>query len=232
MFNIPNLDRVRLLTKIEVFTEIPLMLLSIVMIPLLVGPFLWEMSDSEKFLFFILDILIWIVFLIDMLIKVTISVDRLDYIKSNWIEVIVVLVPWFRPFRIFRLVVFALKTYKGFSRACKPDFLLIYAFGFVIVASTLLTTFEQNNMSALDSFVDSVWWSVVTITTVGYGDMVPESSVGRIVAVFLMLGGISIFGAITANIASLVSAAEDPNTKLIEDLTREIEQLKLAIENK
>ena len=232
MFNIPNFDRVRLLTKIEVFTEIPLMLLSIVMIPLLVGPFLWEMSDSEKFLFIILDILIWIVFLIDMLIKVTISVDRLDYIKSNWIEVIVVLVPWFRPFRIFRLVVFALKTYKGFSRACKPDFLLIYAFGFVIVASTLLTTFEQNNMSALDSFVDSVWWSVVTITTVGYGDMVPESSVGRIVAVFLMLGGISIFGAITANIASLVSAAEDPNTKLIEDLTREIEQLKLAIENK
>ena len=84
MFNIPNFDRVRLLTKIEVFTEIPLMLLSIVMIPLLVGPFLWEMSDSEKFLFFILDILIWIVFLIDMLIKVTISVDRLDYIKSNF----------------------------------------------------------------------------------------------------------------------------------------------------
>ena len=220
-----------LLKKLERATEIPLMLLSLLMIPLLVGPFLWHMSDGEETTFFIIDIFIWLLFAVDMGVKVTISTNRVGYLKSHWLELIAVVVPWFRPLRVVRLIAFAVKGYKGITRAGKPDFLLVYAVGLVMIASTLVTTFEQGQSSVLESYSESLWWSIVTITTVGYGDMVPASQIGRIVAVFLMLGGIGIFGAITANLASMFSTSEDPNTELIEDLAREIKELRSEIRN-
>jgi len=49
---------------------------------------------------------------------------------------------------------------------------------------------------------DGMWWAVQTVTTVGYGDLVPESTAGRLVAALVMLGGISFLAVITAAIAS------------------------------
>ncbi len=139
------------------------------------------------------------------------------------------IIPWFRPLRLVRLLVFALKSYKGITRVGKPDFLLVYAVGLVMISSTLVTTLEQGHNTPLASFSESLWWSTVTITTVGYGDMVPTTQIGRIVAVILMLGGIGIFGAITANLASWFSNSDNPNTELIAELTEEIQELKLAM---
>jgi len=219
-------SRDKLLERLENITEIPLMLLSLIMIPLLVGPFLWDMTEKEENLFFILDVLIWLIFAIDMFAKLAISTSKVSYLKSHWLEVVAVVIPWFRPLRIVRLIAFALKSYKGITRAGKPDFLLVYAVGLVMISATLVTTLEQGRSTPLESFSESLWWSLVTITTVGYGDMVPTSQAGRIVAVILMLGGIGIFGAITANLASWFSTSENPNTELISDLTEEIRELK------
>lgn len=220
-----------LLEKIENITEIPLMLCSLLMIPLLLGPFLWDMLEHEEKLFLIGDISIWVVFVTDMAIKTALSTNRLHYLKTHWLELIVVAIPWFRSFRLVRLVVFAAKSYKGITRAGKPDFLLVYAVALIMVCATLVTTFEQGYGSSLESFSQSLWWSLVTITTVGYGysDTVPISTIGRVVAVFLMLGGLGIFGAITANLAAVFSNAGDPNTKLIAELTQHISELKAEI---
>ena len=81
------------------------------------------------------------------------------------------------------------------------------------------------------SFADSLWWSLGTITTIGYayGDTVPVSTAGRMVAVVLMLSGLGIFGAITANLAAVFSNAGDPNTKVIAELTQQISELRLEI---
>ena len=220
-----------LLNKIEKVTEIPLMVLSLLMIPLLIGPFLWDMSDGEEATFFLIDILIWVLFAVDMIVKVVISTNRVGYLKSHWLELIAVVIPWFRPLRVVRLIAFAVKSYKGFTRAGKPDFLLVYAVAMVMISSTLVTTFEQGHSTPLESYTESLWWSLVTITTVGYGDMVPTSQIGRIVAVFLMFGGIGIFGAITANLASLFSNSENPNTELIQNLTKEIAELRSEMKN-
>ena len=65
-----------LLMEIERVTEIPLMILSLIMIPLLLGPFLWDMSEQEENIFFIADVLIWGLFVTDMLIKTVHSNKR------------------------------------------------------------------------------------------------------------------------------------------------------------
>jgi len=69
------------------------------------------------------------------------------------------------------------------------------------------------------------------MTTVGYGygDTVPVSVVGRAAAVFLMVGGLGIFGAVTANLASIFSNAADPNTEAIAELTQKIDELRNEI---
>ena len=224
-------SRELLLGKVERLTEIPLMILSLIMIPLLLGPFLWDMLEHEEKLFFIGDILIWILFAIDMIIKTALSTNRVNYLKIHWLELIAIAIPWFRPLRIVRLIAFAAKSYSGINRAGKPDFLLVYALGLVMVGATIITTVEQGYGSSLVSFSQSLWWSLVTIITVGYayGDTIPVSTAGRLVAVILMLGGLAIFGAITANLAAVFSNAEDPNTKAITELTQQINELKAAI---
>ena len=224
-------SRELLLGKVERITEIPLMILSLVMIPLLLGPFLWDMSKNEESLFLIGDILIWGLFAVDMVIKISLSANKINYLKIHWLELIVVAVPWFRPLRIIRLIAFAAKSYRGITRAGKPDFLLVYAVGLVMIGATVVTTVEQGYDSSLVSFSQSLWWSLVTTTTIGYayGDTVPVSMAGRAMAVILMLGGLGIFGAITANLAAVFSNAGDPNTKVIADLTQQIRELKSEI---
>ena len=224
-------SRELLLDKIERITEIPLMILSLVMIPLLLGPVLWDMAENEERFFFLADILIWTLFAVDMLVKIVLSTNRINYLKVNWFELIVVGLPWFRPFRIVRLIAFAAKSYKGTTRAGKPDFLLVYAVGLIVVGATIVTTFEQGYGSSLESFSQSLWWSLVTTTTIGYayGDTLPMCIAGRGMAVILMLGGLGIFGAITANLAAVFSNAGDPNTKALAEIQQELRELQSEI---
>ena len=224
-------SRELLLDKIERITEIPLMILSLVMIPLLLGPVLWDMAENEERFFFLADILIWTLFAVDMLVKIVLSTNRINYLKVNWFELIVVGLPWFRPFRIVRLIAFAAKSYKVTTRAGKPDFLLVYAVGLIVVGATIVTTFEQGYGSSLESFSQSLWWSLVTTTTIGYayGDTLPMSIAGRGMAVILMLGGLGIFGAITANLAAVFSNAGDPNTKALAEIQQELRELQSEI---
>ncbi|MCP5006789.1 MAG: hypothetical protein GY941_23020, partial [Planctomycetes bacterium] len=108
----------------------------------------------------------------------------------------------FRAFRIFRLLrLFKLVRY---SQSIESLFLVFkekafemgIIFAFIILIAVAASTFiymqEKDNPSGqFQSLGDAMWWSFVTITTVGYGDKVPVTDTGRIIAVFLMLGAIA-----------------------------------------
>ena len=107
----------------------------------------------------------------------------------------------FRAFRIFRLLrLFKLVRYSHSmenlfmifkENASEMGLILAFISLIVIVSSTFIYMLEQGNPSGyFDSMGDALWWSFVTITTVGYGDKVPMTDPGRVLAVFLMLGAI------------------------------------------
>jgi voltage-gated potassium channel len=73
----------------------------------------------------------------------------------------------------------------------------------LIAGSVGVWTVERHSGGPIDSYADASWWSIATITTVGYGDMYPVTPEGRGIATFIMLSGIAIFGVVSANLAAL-----------------------------
>jgi voltage-gated potassium channel len=129
--------------------------------------------------------------------------------RNMVLDLIIVVVPFFRPLRLLRLfrvgVVFAevlrrarsILTHNGFH------FVVLAAAALVLVSDGLVTIAERNAKGAnIHDFGQGLWWPITTVTTVGYGDRYPTTSLGQGVAVFLMLVGIGLIGVLTATIAS------------------------------
>jgi len=219
-------QREALLHRIERLTELPLLILAFIMIPLLVGPLLWKLSPSEESVFITIDWFIWAIFAIDLAVKLIVSPHRLAYLKRHWLEVLVVVVPFFRPLRIIRVFIFGSRAWVGTRRLVNVDFLLVYGIGLVIIAATVVASVEGGEGASIRSFPDALWWSMATITTVGYGDKVPVSAVGRAMGYILMMGGIAFFSGITANLASFLVRGRDTRDKALRDLVAQVEGLR------
>ena len=78
-----------------------------------------------------------------------------------------------------------------------------------------------------------MWWAIQTVTTVGYGDVVPGSTAGKVIATFLMLGGLSLYAVVTGAITSAFVAqrqkdatrGEDPVSRKLDDMTAKLDAL-------
>jgi hypothetical protein len=80
-----------------------------------------------------------------------------------------------------------------------------------------------------------MWWAIQTVTTVGYGDVVPGSTAGKVIASFLMLGGLSLFAVVTGAITSAFVAqaqrrmAGDPVVEKLDELSAEVTALRVDL---
>lgn len=221
--------REAMLVRIERLTELPLLVLAFVMIPLLLGPILWDLQSNEEAIFYALDTFTWAIFAADLGLKIMVAPHRLDYLRHHWVDVIIVVLPFARPLRLVRLLVFGSRAFRGARRLAHVDFLVVYAIGLIVIAATAVTSLEIGNGGAIEGFPDALWWATVTVTTVGYGDMVPVTAGGRAVAFVLMIGGIGLFGALTANLAAILVKTDDQERGSIDVLTAEVRRLQQEI---
>ena len=75
----------------------------------------------------------------------------------------------------------------------------------LVITSTLVLQFESRSAEAnITTGADALWWAIVTITTVGYGDRFPVTAAGRITGVFVMLAGVGIIGALASILANIL----------------------------
>lgn len=97
-----------------------------------------------------------------------------------------------------------LRYFKKFRTQIDPRMLYrMFVVGVVILVISALVVFYIEPEGQFNSLVDAIWWTIVTATTVGYGDFFPVSIGGRVIAVILMILGIGLFGGITATITDL-----------------------------
>ncbi|WP_349827108.1 potassium channel family protein [Brevibacterium litoralis] len=147
----------------------------------------------------------WGAFAVDFLVRVCLAERRFRYILRHWYDVLIIALPFFRPLRIIRVI----GTLKVLNRVFVGRFIGMQA---AYVGVTAVTCIFFGALSVLDmeaehpealitTYPDALWWAVVTTTTVGYGDLYPITTGGKIVAVVLMMVGIALIGSVTAGLA-------------------------------
>jgi voltage-gated potassium channel len=230
----------------ERYTELPLLLLALAIIPLIVLPLVFDLDSSVNDAFFALDWIIWAVFAVDLGVRTYIVQERRKYLIAHWYDVIIVVVPFLRPLRILRsaralrlmrltrVVAFATHAFaeeREFARRRGAVYVMSLALVLLVASSALIFAFERGSDGQIDDFGTALWWGVATITTVGYGDVVPVTPEGRAVAILLMLVGISLFGFLTATIAAFMvehdsKASLDDVMAKLESMERQLADLK------
>ena len=89
----------------------------------------------------------------------------------------------------------------GVRQSLSVERMLIYATTLGVVCACAVRIVEPETFPTL---ADALWWALVTMSTVGYGDISPVTGSGKLVAVPLLIGGIAVFGVLTANLATLM----------------------------
>ncbi|WP_214406949.1 potassium channel family protein [Pseudonocardia lacus] len=148
----------------------------------------------------------WVIFGVDYLVRLALADNRWRYVRRHLLELLVLLLPMFRPLRALRVFT-AIGVLNRQLRDDARGRVAVYVAGAVVllgfVASLAVLDAERDAPDAtLTTFGEAVWWTITTISTVGYGDRYPVTSEGRAVAAALMVAGIALLGVVTASIAS------------------------------
>ncbi len=157
---------------------------------------------------------IYVIFALELVVRVVIRSPILRtfsgwllFFRENWLIILAASLPAFRSFRVLKVLLILRGIYPYVkSRMAKAVAVVGVALPIIIYTSSLaVLQAERGNPEApIQSFADALWWSTVTITTVGYGDAVPITPDGRVVGTFLIFSGIGLFSTLTALIASWV----------------------------
>ena len=184
----------------------------------------------------------WAVFAVDYVVNLVLTPHRWRWFRTHILDLLIVVLPVLRPLRLLRLVTI-LSVLQRTAGAAFRERVVVYAAGaaglLVFVASLAVLDAERAAPGAsITTFWDALWWSFVTITTVGYGDLSPVTALGRVIAAGLMLGGVALLGVVTATLASWIvervaSQEEDAQVATrgqIEALSKKVERLQETLD--
>lgn len=166
------------------------------------------------------DWIIWSFFLFETVVMTILVKAKLKYLAGNWINVLIILLgfpiiwvelPSASALRALRLIVlfdFLIQVSSTARRVLVKNHLgttLMVAFIVIVMSGFLIAAIDPG----FDTPWDGIWWAWVTVTTVGYGDLVPLSTEGRLFASFLILMGIGLFSLLTANFSAFIISKEE-----------------------
>ncbi|PJI07013.1 MULTISPECIES: potassium channel family protein [Clostridium] len=208
------------ITKREkIIYELVSALLALIVAIMLIIELSFKLPYSTVYIFDIIDNIILIIFAIDYFFRLYIAKDKKKFFKENIIDLISI-IPFnsiFQGFKIlriskllkftkllklvklFRVFALLLRFKKYISKFIKTNnfHYVIYTTIFVLVLGTIGMHFIEGL-----SYGNALWWSFVTITTVGYGDISPSTTFGRILASILMIVGIGFLSMLTGTIST------------------------------
>jgi len=177
---------------------------------------------------------IWAVFLVDYLIRFALARAKRRFVWRHMFDLIVVALPMVRQLRALRLIT----VLRVLNKRVAVNFrgrigLYVGATVLLVGLSASLAVLDAERAdpdASITTFGDALWWTLTTITTVGYGDRFPVTTEGRLVAAALMIGGIALLGVVTGVIASWFVEKIAGAEQSIEETTRsEVQALRAEL---
>ncbi len=230
----PSGGRHDLVDRIEEITKYPLALLGAAWLVLGIIVVTTSISHTTSTALVTTLFVVWAITLAEYLVRLAITPDTPGYLKRRWAEPATVAVPALQHWHLIGIERMTLMLHEGELRLeyiLKHHSLfrvLIAAAGTLFLGAWAVLLFEEDGQTGnIHSYPQALWWAIVTVTTVGYGDKYPVSTGGRIVATVLMLVGIGLIGVLTATVASVfmkehTDSAREEYRKGHEDLGQQL----------
>ena len=181
-----------------------------------------------------------LLFVADYVSRLYLADPRGPWFVRHLFDLAIVALPFLRPLRLLSLVVVVNMLQRALGHTIRGKVVAYTVCGAVLIvyaASLAIIDMESDNPNAnIKGFGDALWWSITTVTT-GYNDLAPLTAEGRIVAVALMIGGISLVGIVTATLASWIvqrvaeedTAQQAATTAQIHELREDIRRLTASV---
>ena len=228
--------------KAEQFFQIPVMVSVLMLLPVLIIEYTQQNLNSIAIY---LNWGIWLVFLLEYIILLYFVEDKIDFIKTHKLELFIVIFSFpivpeglassgflrfvrlprllnsLRFFRLAALLGRFVTTVKSIFNSKGLRFVVYTTIGLILFFGFLFYISEPH----VETYSDGLWWALVTITTVGYGDITPISTLGRIIAGALMIMGIGFIATITAAVSSYFISSFNDNDVTINDLGEKLDKI-------
>jgi len=199
--------------------QIVVFVLTIVVLGMLLVEMVVKLPEEISKILDWTDTFVCLLLLIDFAIRFRRAKSKLQFMKWGWIDLVASIpnLPMLRAGRLIRIlriirlirairvsqrmtnILFRNKVHGGLTSV-----LVIFAMLIIFSSVGVLICEQQNPAAKIKSAEDAIWWSVATITTVGYGDLYPITTEGRCLAMLLMISGVGMFGALSGIIASFM----------------------------
>ena len=199
------------------------------------------LNSASKAMLIGIDITICALFLLQLSIDLLRSQDRRQYMKDHWIDFIAS-IPIIEPIRyarifhilricrLFRSSQSVLKQIKKNRKEATIASILVLMVTLISLGSVFMLVFEGQNPNAnIQTAGDAIWWAFVTISTVGYGDHYPITVAGKVLAVFIIISGVGIFGMISGLITSIITEPEKVREKHMHEQEQIVRSQKLDL---
>lgn len=229
--------------------EVPVLLAALLVVPVIL---IEETAAADTWLqaVAITNWCVWLLFVIEYGVVMSLSRDKWGYTRRAWLDVLIIVVsfPWFSSqlaatrllrlarlgpaLRTLRLVRLAALVARGLA-AARAIFVrrgLAYTLAVTILIAVAFGGLFALLESEPHSLQDGIWWALVTVTTVGYGDLYPTSPLGRALGVILMLVGIGFVATLTAAIsAHFVESDEKDLRQSLRSIEERLERIERSL---
>ncbi len=205
--------------------------------------FLLPVSNDTENILLVADKVVSLVFLYDFFRRFFYIQKKTDYLKWGWLDLLssIPLFPILRILRIFYIIRARrylqatsgekiLDTFKQKRAETALLGTIFSLFLLLLIGSILILDFEAGAPGAdIVNGEDAIYWSVVTLTTVGYGDLTPVTESGRLVAMVIMTSGVALVGVLSGYLVSYFTPeTEDPNDRLAQ-IEKDLAEIKILL---
>lgn len=209
---------------------------------------MYKLPISVVETFYYINLIICSIFFIDYIIRLGLSKNKINFIINNLVDLISIIPILGINKMIYTLNIGIVIDLKLLIKITKVVILIIFIikfknkiresvkinkFNYMLVLTTIIIVLAAVIIALLEnmSFGDAIWWSFVTFTTVGYGDVLLTTNIGRIVAILLMIFGIGFIGVTTSTIAAYIINNDGKKKRKRDFKDETIDFIKYKIDN-